>query len=113
MSTRTPAEQGTLEEVLAVEKELGGMLDDVEARSRRWLEERIAQIERRHELAIAELAELGERGRKEADLAAERERERIADQARRRATRLEALDDDRLLQVTCTHLARLLPGTGP
>lgn len=112
MSTRTPAEQGTLEEVLAVEKELGGMLDEVESRSRQWLEERSTQIERQRELAIAELAELEKRGRQEADQASGRERERIADRARRGAARLEALDDDRLLQATWTHLARILPRTG-
>ncbi|MDH4031603.1 MAG: hypothetical protein OEU49_12200 [Chromatiales bacterium] len=102
-------EQGTLEEVLEIEKEIEKLLDSETARAQRWLERRKKKIEKERQSAITELEASVARSKEVAKTTAEAKASRIIDRARSVACRVDAMGDDRLNQIIWEHMASILP----
>lgn len=102
-------EQGTLEEVLEVEKEIEKLLDNETAKAQQWLEQRKKQIEEERHSAITELESTVARRKEVAKTNAEAKATRIVDQATSVACRVDAMSDDRLNQIIWEHMASILP----
>lgn len=102
-------EQGTLKEVLEVERNISELLEKETARVRQWLEERQAAIEEDKLMAMADLEASAARQREEARASAEHEATRIVQEARSAADRSMSLDDAHLRPIVRHHIARILP----
>jgi F0F1-type ATP synthase membrane subunit b/b' len=102
-------EQGTLEEVLEVEKEIEKLLDGETAKAQQWLEQRKKKIEEERQSAITELEASVARSKDSARTSVEARASRIVDQSKAVACRVDAMSDDRLNQFVWRHLAIILP----
>ena len=102
-------EQGTLKEVLEVERQISEMLKTETERARIWLERREAEVEEARSKAAAELEASVARAKAAAKTSAEQEAIRILEQARSAADRALALNDAYLRPIVKSHIACILP----
>lgn len=101
---------GSLDDVLAVERELAELMAAERGKAARWLEERRGEIA---SAAKAEHARIEQSVREQeaaAGNAAAGEAAVLVEQSRALARRIEALDDTRLGPIVRKHLAGIVPG---
>ncbi|HEX6639979.1 MAG TPA: hypothetical protein VF215_02645 [Thermoanaerobaculia bacterium] len=109
-ATAIPRTDSSLDDVLAVERELAELMGAERRKAARWLEERRREIE---STAKAELRRLEQSAREDEETAKKSAAEKaavIVEQSGSIARRIEALDDARLGPIVRKHLACLVPG---
>jgi hypothetical protein len=101
--------QGTLAEILDVEKGIRDQLDAERAQASRWLEDERREIERAHEAALAQLRAESQRRRDAALRTARDEAAGVIERARSSAASQTLLSDDELRAVVRRRIGRILP----
>lgn len=105
-------ERDTLEEILAVEREIRATLESERDAAGRWIASARRDVE---EHRLAEVARLEESTAQQEAAAQEAARMRAAEiirQATRAAERIGRMTDEELVRFILPHLARIVPG-GP
>lgn len=109
-ATAIPRTDSSLDDVLAVERELAELMGTERRKAARWLEERRREID---SAAKVERERLEHSAREDEDTATKSAAEKaavIVEQSVSLARRIEALDDARLSPIVRKHLACLVPG---
>jgi hypothetical protein len=104
-------EQTTLQEILAVEKELQGKLDDEHEKASHWLEAERREIEAAHISGMAQLRELAEQGIDAARQSARAKAAEIIRQADDAARAVDLVPDAELRRLVLPRIAVIFPGT--
>jgi len=99
-----------LEDVLAVEREIAGLLGTERGKAAQWLEERKAEIDAAAQTELARIEQNARDGEEAAKRAAAAKAAAIVERAGSVAARIEALDDARLAPLVARHVAAILPG---
>jgi hypothetical protein len=102
--------EGTLREVMEVERDIKRMLEAESANAREWLQRQKKAVERDGRSAAAELERRRRGNRAQAAAAAEEEAARVVARARACARRFDELDEAWLTDVVWRHLVGIGPG---
>ena len=103
--------EGTLREVLDVERDIKRRLDAESANARDWLQRQKQAVERDSRSAAAALERQRRRHRAQAEKAAEAKAAEVISEARALSGRLEALDEAWLRDTVWRHIVAIAPGS--
>jgi hypothetical protein len=102
--------EGTLREVMEVERDIKRMLEAESANAREWLQRQKQAVERDGRSAAAELVRRRRKSRAQAAAAAEQEAAQVVARARAIARRFDELDEAWLTDVVWRHVVGIGPG---
>ncbi len=102
--------EGTLREVMDVERDIKRMLEAESANARDWLQRQKQAVERDGRSTPAELERRRQKSRAQAAAAAEQEAAQVVARARVIARRFDELDEAWLTDVVWRHLVGIGPG---
>lgn len=106
-------ETGTLEDVLAVERELAERVGSERRNAARWLEEEKREIDETAQSELARIQREAQENENAAKNAARANAAAIVERSIALAASLEALDDAHLKPIVRKHLAGIVPGAPP